>query len=40
MKLLRTAQQKKNELTHKAEAELKAFRAVALTSGNEELFAD
>ena len=33
MKLLRTAQQKKNELTHKAEAELKAFRAGALTSG-------
>ena len=32
-KLLRTAQQKKDELYHKAEKELKAFRAVALTSG-------
>lgn len=32
-KLLRTAQQKKNELYRKAEKELKAFRAFAYTSG-------
>lgn len=32
-KLLRTAQQKKNELYRKAEKELAAFRAVVLTAG-------
>lgn len=33
MKMLRTAQQKKNELYHKLEKELKMYRAVALGSG-------
>lgn len=32
-KMLRTAQQRKNELYHKAEKELKMFRALLLTSG-------
>ena len=33
MKMLRTAQQKKNELYHKVEKELKMYRAVALGAG-------
>lgn len=33
MKMLRTAQQKKNELYHKMESELKMFRALTLTDG-------
>lgn len=33
IKMLRTAQQKRNELCHKAEKELKMFRAMVLSSG-------
>lgn len=33
MKMLRTAQQKKNELYHKAESELQMFKCVVLTDG-------
>lgn len=33
MKMLRTAQQKKDELYHKAEKDMKMFRAIVLTSG-------
>lgn len=35
MKMLRTAQQKKDELYHKADKDMKMFRAIAYTSGME-----